>query len=361
MKIRLALALAATLALVGCGDSGGTVDQGPVARDDGPLPEGTTFPARDLECPAGEAPPCETTEPRLSAAQRTREVGGGDMTVDFVLRALRFPAESEGRVAGFNLDDLDSGEDPATDGTCEETARDLVAIRDPGQIGVDNAFVGLLEILDGVIAAQVNLDDDPDNDCVDESGNLATVGCVEQSVNAQIPSGDLLLLFSISGYNGTDFDDEVSITLAAGTVPEGETLSVDGDGLIEGGQTVIRGDAIGASVSGDVFDGRLRLRTDALPLMFDFGDEPFALNIDSAEMRVDIADGGEGNLGGVFTNMELENLAQSLFPEQAGSILTLLVGLADIDPSDDDDRVCQAVSVGAHFSLVPVTLVDPGT
>ena len=93
-----------------------------------------TFPAMDFVCPPGASPPCDTTVPRQSTAERTVTVTRefAPTSVAYVLSELRIPVpRSSLTIVGFNLDNRDSGRGlAAPSATCEEFATDFRGIYD---------------------------------------------------------------------------------------------------------------------------------------------------------------------------------------------------------------------------------------
>lgn len=317
--------VATALALTGCGDSG---------------PAGDVFPERDFVCPAGEAPPCETTEPVTTDDQRTREPGtelNGE-TRTFIVNALTVPDGADGTAAGFNLDGIDSGNGGGGE-TCEDFQPDYLPLttHDPDQVGVDNSLIAVLGALQGIVDFDVNA-----------------------SLEEQLASGSLLLLVQVSGIDSLQNDPEIEMQLMLGELPDGATLEFDGTGAIAADQTFDVAMALGTPVKGDILDGRVAAQTSGLTLRVDTGDIALDLQIITPEVRFNITGGGldAGQIGGVLNLDQLVTSAAQI-PQVAEfcdgdpecpAARDLLGIYADVNPSSADPEVCEALSVGIAFS-----------
>jgi hypothetical protein len=307
-------------------------------------PAGDVFPERDFVCAAGESPPCETTEPATTDADRTAEPGDeleGE-THTYVVNLLTIPDGADGTSPGFNLDGIDSGEGGSGD-TCEQSQPDYapVASLDPDQVGIDNALIGVLATVGGFVG---------DFD-------------VNTSLHDQIASGSLLLLIRVSGIDSYDYDHEVSLQFALAAVPGGGAPDIGDDGLLSPGQTFDVTMEVGSEVTGDIFAGRLNATADLLNIAVTIPMDPdpvsLALPISHPQVRFDIsADGlANGSLGGVITLDDLISSAQAIpavaefcdGDPECPTVRGVLEQSADIAPSADDPLTCESLSVGLQF------------
>lgn len=335
---KLALVLACGLALVGCGDGTG----------DG-MVDGYEFPARDEVCADGEEPPCATDTPAQSAEARTVELDESmeAETHTFIVNVIALPeaVDPDGpggapaEAAGFNLDNLNSGEGISTsDATCEEFVPDYVSVTDSNHVGVDNALQGLVGTIEGLLSAE---------DCPGGT----TDGCLDAQLQEQIADGSLLLLMEVSGVNSFTNDSEVSVRLFLGATQDGGPPMVDGGGTLTAGQTFVEEMGLGAAVDGDIFQGRLRATTPLLPIAINTGDFSLTLEISNAEVRFDISESGlsNGAIGGFITTESIIMAASMIMPGIEDTVRGIVESIADVQPSSADPAVCDSVSVGLTF------------
>ncbi len=314
-------------------------------------PAGTVFPERDFVCATGEAPPCATTTPRRTDAQRT-EVEPEDFedrTVSYIVNLIDVPSVAGTDPApGFNLDGLDSGEgstDPAA--TCEELAPDHTSSVDAGLVGVDNALAGAVTLLQGFA-------------CMGQPAPC-TLGTL--AINA-INEGSVLLILEVRGLNSFEYDGAIELQFYLGALAGGATCDAAGGpapcptlegGVLAAGQTFDTMAPLGSVVQGDVFDGRLRVRTSLLTLTLVAGGNTINLNITEPEVRFDIAEAGlsAGVIGGVLTLTDLVSLGAMFGVDQA-TILGVVGSFLDVRPSAADPTACEAISVGLNFEATTV-------
>ncbi|MGF1468308.1 MAG: hypothetical protein ACFCGT_19475 [Sandaracinaceae bacterium] len=317
---------------------------------------GTLFPPRDLVCPSGETPPCETTEPALPDSERRAEVAEGEMDGAFLIRGFRFAEVTGDEAPGFNLDGIDSGFGTLSE-NCEEEKVDYLGLRDPEQVGVDNAFAGLVPMIDASVAGIVAGDEDEDNDCVDAGGNPTTEGCLSQVVNAQVANGEVLLVLQVSGWNGTGDDDAIDVALVLAETPDGGAPALDGSGLPAAGQRLRVSEPVGSPGQADVFGGRLRFLPDFLPLELVFGGQPVPFTVLDPELRFDVESTATENgvIGGALASENIIQIAEELFDNNP-TIPPAIDALSDLIPDAEDPQVCTRLSVGADISVVPVSL-----
>ncbi|MBX3274939.1 MAG: hypothetical protein KF729_32040 [Sandaracinaceae bacterium] len=307
-------------------------------------PSGHTFPARDHQCAAGAATPCMTTEPESPDANRTVELPNTfmDRTITYVVATASLPQMMGGRAAGFNVDNLDSGAGSmAADANCQEYTPDFVSVTDANHRGVDNALQGLVGTIEGLLDA---------NDCP----GMMTRGCLDATLQRQILEGDFLLLMEVGGINDFTFDSSVTVQLYLGTA-SGTLMEAPGGGLA-GGQTFTRGMALGAPVTGDIFNGRLRVQTPSLPLNINAGGFELNLVVTQAQVRFDITENrlANGVIGGVVTVDAIVMAAVAIMPGIEDTVRSVVESVADVSPSADP-QVCTALSLGLLFTGVDAT------
>lgn len=336
----LTLFTAVAIALVGCGGA-----------------ETVEFESRDSVCADPSATPCATTQPALSAEQRSREVVEtmADTTVTYVVSVIDLPEATpdpdgagplRSAAAGFNLDVLDSGDgSTAADATCEEFTQDYVGLNDPNLVGVDNALQSLVGTIEGLLDAST-------------CPGMTTDGCLGATLQGQITDGSLILLMQVSGINDYMFDSAVQLQLILGEVPGGGAPTIGGDGRLEAGQAFDVVMNLGVPVDGDIFSGRLRANTDTLTITIDTGGFSLPLMISNAEVRFDITATSLSNglIGGYLTTESIITAAAMIMPGIEATVRSVVESIADIQPSAADPAVCDAVSVGLTFGATTATV-----
>jgi len=364
------------LAFAGCGDEAtpdagadagpsdaGTVDGGhdaAVERDaghdagrdggldagglDGGAPMTVTFPARDFTCVASEATPCETLTAARSEAERTVLVTR-DMpatTLTYVIGTFSSPQASfAGTAPGLNLDATDSGSgSTAIDANCEEFNRDFRTVRDPEQVGVDNALEGLLGTLEGLL------------DTADCPGGAT--GCLDAQFTREINEGRMLLLVEITGVESFANDEQVQVALYAGSVVGGGLPALGDDDRLAPGQTFETVSTLLPPTPGDIFETRLRVRWTegfVLPLASTVLLLP---DIDEPELRANVSAAGLelGVVGATTTIDPVVARASAIMPGIADTIRSILEAVADIGPTADP-AVCERLSTGYLVDAVP--------
>ncbi|MEM9193126.1 MAG: hypothetical protein AAGF12_28390 [Myxococcota bacterium] len=311
LAILLSLALA-----VGCGDDDGGGD----------TPEGGT-----PDATGGDTPDADT---------------GPDTTYFFVADTVAVAEAMMGNamiVGGFNLDDAVTASGDTTTG-CGKM--DFTSPPPDNEPGVDNQLGPILAGL---------------------PGDLNVAGALRDTVN----EGDLLLLFEVSGVNGTNFDPNVTVDIFLGTLTEGTMMPMLAGDRLAPGQTFDINASVGdqangtplASVQGQIREGRLQAGPADIPIDITLGDITVTLAIRTAQIRVSfnaaVDSGTSGIIGGALRNMELvDNLAA--IPDLEGNealVMGILQSQADLEPGDDGR--CGAVSIGLEFTLAQATKGTP--
>lgn len=300
-----------------------------------------TFPARDQTCPAGETPPCSTSE-AIPEDQRTFPVPDTfpeGLTNTYLVSAISIPAPEDGVAPGFNVDGINSGEG-STDGTCEELTADFSSPADPNLVGVDNALATIVPTLGSFLG--------------DQCPGAPAAECLDSLLETQLAEGSLLLLMEVSDINDYQFDSSVSLQLFIGALPDGVMPEVGANGQLAAGQTFMTETDLGMPVPGDIINGRLRANAATLPLMINAEDLTITLTIANPEVRFNISEMGlsQGAIGGVITVQSLIDLAEEIEPGIGETVAGVIESFADVDPSAEDDQVCESLSVGIAFEAV---------
>ncbi|MFK7986136.1 MAG: hypothetical protein AB8I08_08895 [Sandaracinaceae bacterium] len=337
----------------GSGDAG-PADAGPpdagladAGEPDAGPPAMWTAPARDWVCASTDTPPCATTEPSESEAARTVELLNdfdGD-TLTYVLSALSAPDDASALAsAGFNLDGMNSG--PGFEGDCETFSADFSGIEDSSHRGVDNAYQRLLATIDALLDA---------GDC-----GGSTDGCLERSLSAEIAAGRFVVLIEIDGVDSLDNDDDVRVSLYEGSWSSSEAPSTE-DGTLAPGQSFETERTIVDAAVGDIYRGRLRVRTPSatLPTLMGLAAGRIPRELDRVELRFDVeaASLGRGILG---ARTDVDVIVASVIgsdPSLEETVRGVLDSLADVSPSADNPQVCDAVSVGYVLGAVSAVRV----
>lgn len=289
---------------------------------------------------AGLAVGCGDSSSSGSDAGPSGSDAGPGQTVTFVVDSISVPTEpGTGDTAfGFNLDGKVS--DGASGATCEDLAIDYTSATD-GSTGVDNQFVGELG---GTLAGFV------------DGGDLSS------AVQAQIAEGDLLLAMEVSDVQSFTSDSSVSVDLYLVKPSDcTEDSCAPADGAVEAGASwTARSDvaAFATNLTGTIEDGTITLHLDSLPLSLNISGTALTLVISDATFAGDISEDGVTNaaIGGSVVISDLVELANGIDSSYGPLVESVAGPYADIDPSTDDETVCNAISIGIGFSAVAGTV-----
>lgn len=317
--------------------------------DAGPFdggPEMTvTFPPRDFVCGAPASAGCATTVPLRSVTERTVTVTR-DMrptTLTYVIGTLSIlEASSAGTAVGFNLDGLDSMEGSILiSADCEEFNPDFASLLDPGHVGVDNTFQGLVATIESLLDASM-------------CPGMTTDGCLDVTIQEQILDGTLLLLVEVTNIDSFAYDESVEVALYAGAVPGGGMPMLLGGGGLAPGQTFDTVSTLVAPTFGDIFDGRLRVRWTGMVTLLPGGSLLLPLQLDDPELRADISTAGLalGVMGGTTSIDYLVTAASALMPGIEDTLGAIFEGIADVTPTSDP-VICANISSGYLLDAVP--------
>lgn len=230
--------------------------------------------------------------------------------------------------AGFNLDNMVS---TGAGSSCVELTPDYNSANDAGETGVDNALASLVPTLEMLLSDGESLD---------------------ETLQAQITEGSLLIMMEVRDINSYTNDSSVTVQLYLGSVPGGGAPMVSGSALAPG-QT-FDAEAIGTAQTGSIVNGRLRVQTELLTLAINTGDISLDLNIRNAQVRANITPTNlaNGAIGGALRVQEIADAAEEIMPGLRDTVLSVLGGVADLEPQSADPTVCDSLSVGILFGGV---------
>jgi len=299
---------------------------------------------------------CPTDTPLLAPADRTVTLPRTlpDTTRSYVVDLITLPiAETSGarpRAAGFNLDSADTrmGSDMSD---CTRREADFGSISDDGAVGIDNALQRFIPNIEGLLT-----------DC---PGGVAR-GCLDAALRTQINTGNLVLILEVSGINDYTHDDAVSVQILLGepTMPGAPVLGANG--RIPSGRSyrVARNPSnmpllLGPAYAGDIFRGRLRIRTEQFALSINTGVRQLDLTLANAEVRFNITEGAltNGMIGGAVRNQDIINGAVMVSPMSESLVRLVVEGSADIAPLAGTPDRCGMVSVGITFEATSAMLM----
>ena len=254
--------------------------------------------------------------------------GTCDSTYDsasFVISTMEFTElEDDGSVWGFNLDGL------VTEGGDSSGCGKADLVDPEGKTGIDNAFVGLMPIIENTEAAAVR-------------------GLLQDAVD----SGELLVLVEITGLDDYQNDDCVTVAMS----PAVGTPMVGTDGAMLDSQSFARDpDYPPSVVSGvSVVNGRLVAQGFPITLSLQILDAPLVLSIPDGAIQVDLdadGNGASGHFGGGFS---IDYLMQVLDENAIDDTLTEL--LRDVLPAvadlDGEAGSCEYLSVDLQYEAIP--------
>lgn len=288
---KLACMLAIGLMAVGCGDDD-TDTTGDDPGDDPPMP---------LNC------------------------GGADAQCLFVGSTLAIGVEDPdtGAVPGFDIDDR------VSDSTDEQGCFQEDWTSPSGTPGIDNQLATLAPTLEAALGSDL-----------------------QETIDGAIADGSIIILMDVKGLESTN--DDITMDLSLGSVPDGATLELNGT-AIAAGQTFNVDMTYVSDAPGTVSGGVMTVSVATLPLAIPFDEETeIALTIRDATVRATVTETptlSGGLIGGSLNIDELVTTVMAVAPDiDAGLIRTTLEGVADLEP--DGDGICQNVSVGITFEGV---------
>lgn len=241
-----------------------------------------------------------------------------------VVSTLSFARIESGISQGFDLDDQNSGEDAASCGPA-----DLVGPE--GQPGIDNAFGGLLPVLEATEAA-----------------------ALEPLVQDFIARGTILLVFEMSGWNESPGES----TCGSWRVLPGRGEPLLGtDGLILPGQTLdLEPGPHEAPVPAMVEDDVLMATGFGFDLEVQIFDAEVFLPVRGGRVELERQEDGSMQAivgGGFLVDGILDSLLGTGIDDEVEALLeSVMRSSADLDL--DGDGSCEAMSVALEVEAVPV-------
>ena len=198
-----------------------------------------------------------------------------------------------------------------------------------GNTGIDNAFGGLLPLLD-----------------------LTEFTAVEVYLQDTINWGELLLMVEMEDVDSVENDPCVNVNLLRGL---GEP-TVGTDKIIESGQTFDRDVELPMSRSEGmaIVDGRLTAGPLDLPLPVQYFDDNLTINFQRGTLQHNIAEDGHGTgfLAGGVLSQDIIDFVDGRGDIDVGDLLIDLLGTySDVWP--DDNGQCQGFSAVLEFKTKP--------
>lgn len=263
------------------------------------------------------SPPEDTAAPAPDAR--------GDGYAAFVMSTLVFTGpEEDGSMWGFNLDRV------VTEAGDTTGCGRVDAIDPEGRPGIDNAFAGLMPVIETTEAA-------------------ALPALAQDAVN----NGELLLVVELEGLDDYENDDVVTLAIS----PAVGTPRLGTNGTLLDGQTFDRDPDLPRAVyeNAAVVDGRVEADGLTLALALQVLDAALSFQIPQGAIRIDLAPDGSyaaGHFGGGFsTPYLLEALDGTGVDDGLVELLhSLLPALADLET---EEGRCELLSVDLQFTAVP--------
>ena len=243
-------------------------------------------------------------------------------TETLVVRELTFARASDGISDGFDLDGLDT---PGDGGGC-----DVVDYNDAkGNYGIDNAFAGILPVLETTEAQ-----------------------AVESLIQEAILSGELLLLLELGGLARDDLDTCVDVGLIRGA---GKPM-IGTDGTLLSGQTFERDPNVPETWASEaaLIDGVIEAHGLAFSFPITIFGQSFSFELEAGALRLERTDQGwRGLLAGGADAAYILEVARSenVDPEVVSVLALLLDTWSDLDP--DGDGICERLSITFSFEAAP--------
>lgn len=273
--------------------------------------------------------------------------GGGDgmdpVTRRYVVSVIEIP-EADGTTAvGFNLDDMVSTGEGTT---CVELTPDYTSINDPGEDGVDNALASLVPQLGMLLG----------DSC---PAGTPAAECLSALLSQQIAEGSVLLVMEVRDINSYANDDSIALQLYLGKVPGCDDTMPETCAPMLEGSTLAPGQdfeltAVGSVVDGSITNGRMTANTPSLTISINTMDLMLDLILRNAEVRANITEGSltNGAIGGSLRVQDIADAAEAIMPGLGMTVMSVLSGIADMEPQSADPTTCDALSAGIRFQAV---------
>jgi hypothetical protein len=275
-----------------------------------------------IGCGGDDVPPVETMDP---------------VTRTYVLSTISIPevmgSGAAATAAGFNLDGMVS---TGTGSTCVDLTPDYLSLNDPGETGVDNALAGLVPTLEMLIGGEG----------------------LDATLQEQITEGTLLIMMQVRDINSFTNDSSIQVQLYLGSVPGGGAPGITGSTLTPG--QAFTGMPVGTVQTGSIVSGRMRVSTPLLTIGINTDSLMLDLNIRSAQVRATIRTDSlsNGAIGGALRVEEIADAAEAIMPGLRATVLSVLGGVADLEPQAADPLTCDSLSTGILFTAVSATLAE---
>jgi len=309
------------------GPAGPAPDPGPGPAP-APPPDPAPEPTPDPDPEPSDDPPGAPPEPRPG----TCDFRGGDTgpvgdrcepegSRFFLVSQQSFSRVNGDLTFGFDLDGRDSDEsDPLGCFSADHTGFD-------GVRGIDNVLgrdIGLLESV-----TDSNLD---------------------EGLHRAIEEGQLVTVLELRNLSGSSEDDCVDLYLHDGRYPSGRPV-LDADGVPAPSQEVVLLEGTSRHfAAAHVVDGVLRASGGAFPMGIDISGGKFLIDIQAAELAVDLALGNGLAGGELYVRDFVRGAECSLIPFPPDLVDSVLTGAADLRPLSSGE--CAAFSVQMLFSQV---------
>ena len=279
--------------------------------------------------------------------------GGGTTLPDappqtrrYVLSAIRIPEPMGTSAVGFNLDGMNSTGDGTT---CVELSPDYTSINDAPETGVDNALGSLVPQLGMLLGDSCPM-------------GTPAADCLSALIGQQITEGKLLIVMEVRDINSFVTDSSIEVQLSLGTVPGGGAPMLAGSTLAPDQAFDVM--AVGTPVTGAITAGRMAVTTPLLTISIVTDSLTLDLNIRNAQVRGTFGPMGNGivngAIGGSLRVSDIAMAAESIMPGLSATVMSVLGGIADMEPQSADPTTCDSLSVGIAFDGVNAANA-PGT
>lgn len=302
--------------------------------DPGPGPGDPPAPTPDPDPEPSPDPPGAPPAPRPGTCDfRGGDLGTGGDRCDpgesrfFVVSQQAFSRVSGNRTFGFDLDGRVSDEtDPRGCFVPDQSGFD-------GTRGIDNVLGNDLPTLESVTGS--NLDD---------------------GLRRAVQQGEVVTVLELRNLTGSILDDDCVDLYVHDAVYLSGVPALDDTGAPVAGQEIaLLEDSSRHFAAAHIVDGVLRASGGAFPMGIDISGGKFLIDIQAAELSVDVR-GGNGLVGGELYVRDFVRGAEcSLVPFPPDLVMSVLTGAADLRPQPSGE--CAAFSVQMLFSQV---VANPG-
>ena len=248
----------------------------------------------------------------------------------YIISAYDIPGapDAMNRVPGFNLDGVNSN---GMGSNCVGVTEDFTSLT--GEAGTDNQLVGTLTAL---FASGLGVE-------------------LQSAANQPIASGTQLLAVRVSDVES--FTTDASVTIELFLVRQAdcarETCPVV-SGVMPDGAWVQRASALTPPVPAAIAGGQLRGSLPTFPLALNPGTGDTTLTLREVTSGADITAAGlsAGAIGGLLTPRDVLDFCEQIMPGIEETVVPIIAGMADIEPTPRMADVCRAISAGIGFRAV---------